>query len=97
MMKDKIIKKININSDVKIKLTKKGKLFIINKWDNLIKVNSNMNSSLNGELPSWMKEDEDGYSTFALWEVMQEFGEKLGNGLPLMFETEILIDGRDIK
>lgn len=63
----------NINYNVKVKLTKKGR-------------------SLAKYLP---KEDDDGYTTWQLWVLMNEFGEHMIIGLDVPFETNIILIPED--
>lgn len=37
------------------------------------------------------KQDEDGWSDWQLWALMQAFGDRVNVGFPLCFETEIEI------
>lgn len=73
----------NINDMVKVKLTEVG---------DEIYVENRKKLSIAHEGSGLPKEDSDGYSEWQLWRLMQEFGENLGNGQPLPFETTILIE-----
>lgn len=39
--------------------------------------------------------DSDGWSRFLLWELMSIFGERMGNGMPNLFSTEIRLHPRE--
>jgi hypothetical protein len=76
----------NINEYVKIKLTPKGKEILKKQHDAFT-------TSWEIGLPSEFKinEDEDGWSEWQLWNLMQVFGEHLFNGAEVPFETTIEI------
>lgn len=67
--------KFNINSEVKVKLTKYGLGTLAN---------------LPGK-PSHLETDTDGWSTWQLWYLMKVFGPFINMGSPLLFETDIEI------
>ena len=75
----------NINCQVKVKLTEFGKNLWLERY-----------RRYNIE-PSPMKVDENGYTSFQLWDLMYLFGEHVGIGKDLPFETEILIDKQNLK
>lgn len=73
--------KLNINEEVLIKLTDKGRA-IHRQWhENLIP----------GYTYTPPVENEHGYSVWQLWMVMQVFGKHLSNGFDIPFETEIIL------
>jgi hypothetical protein len=43
------------------------------------------------------KEDENGYSSWQLWSLMEMFGARLGMGFNPPFETEILLDKKNLS
>lgn len=83
------MKKLNINSNVKVKLTEFGKEFHkqrhIDFWNSLQK-----------EVYVPPGEDKDGYCEFQLWSLMEIFGSLCRMGCELPFETVILIDDKDL-
>ncbi len=79
-----MLRKFNINSNVKVKLTDKGRqLFHSNKLYEKF------------PFPRTLIED-DGYSTWQLWDLMSEFGEHIWLGADNCFSTIILIDDKDL-
>lgn len=63
----------NVNDSVRVKLTDKGKAWAMKDG---------------GPSNPYRKQIEaDGWSEWQLWELMQVFGSKMGNGFNLMFET----------
>lgn len=76
------MRKFNINKMVKVKLTSKGKEIHKQRYDKY-------NHSIEYTPP---KEDENGYSDFQMWELMNIFGEHTSIGLDQCFEATILID-----
>lgn len=87
------MKSFNINSTVKIKLTKFGKELHKKQWEDFW-------SSI-GKLDEFPytppKEDENGYCEFQLWDLMEKFGAYCGLGRVPLFDTVILIDEKDLK
>lgn len=86
------MKTLNINKAVKVKLTNLGKDLYYHQYDKF-----NIHSGKPSIQPSYPKVDENGYTSFQLWELMQLYGQSLtmggtveSNTLP--FETEIIID-----
>lgn len=73
--------KININNEVKIKLTARGKHIHKDNW--------NAYGLKEKYIPP--KEDTEGWSTWQLWTLFQEFGSYMYNGCEVPFETEIEI------
>lgn len=70
--------KFNINNKVRVKLTDRGRKIHFDNFKEL---------KLFQYSPP--KEDEDGWSEWQLWVLMQEFGKHLENGCNIPFETEI--------
>jgi hypothetical protein len=75
--------KININSFVKVRLTDVGKRIHREAWDSLF-----MPQHVTYRAP---EEDEEGYSKWQLWSLMNVYGRHIGLGLDLPFESEIEI------
>lgn len=76
--------KFNVNSVVRVKLADLG-------LDLLRKEHEELRAAA-PSLGEWSPPvDADGYSRFQLWDLMARFGEHMGNGSPLMFETDIMI------
>lgn len=78
--------KININDVVRVRLTDLGR-----KTLTILRAQENEHLATAGSrvrIPLAVVE-VDGWSEWQLWELMAAFGEFCGNGLPLMFETEI--------
>lgn len=70
--------KFNINDTVKVKLTEHGK-----------KIHRGNNSNFTYTPP---REDENGYSSWQMWSLMEEFGSHCRIGFDNPFETDILIE-----
>lgn len=79
--------KVNINDIVKVKLTEDG-LDVMRKRR---EETNNMLRTFGGtEMPEYQP-DEEGYSSFQMWALMDIFGGYMTVGTKLMFETEILV------
>ena len=74
----------NINDEVRVKLTSFGHELMRKNWDAVFKGDA----AFPYKRP---EEDAEGYSCHQLWRLMQEFGEHIGNGKPLLFSTNIEI------
>ena len=79
--------KINVNDYVKIKLTEAGRSELKKQYRELEK-----EYSIVGHI-GMPKEDEDGWSKWQLWRVMQVFGSTLHLGMNEPFEAEIEVEG----
>lgn len=85
----------NINDYVKVKLTEKGKYIYYHQFDDI-----NQNIRKVGGKPLSvieLKYDNEGYTEFQLWRLMEIFGEHLYNGCDLPFETTIKFKVEDIE
>ena len=79
--------KLNINDKVRVRLTDLGRktLAVLRA-----KANEDFETRFGTTLGLALAVIEvDGWSEWQLWDLMATFGEFCGNGLPLMFETEI--------
>lgn len=77
--------KFNINHFVKVKLTDHGRKHLKKLHGELYKHRAFE------KIPDYKppKEDEQGWSSWQFWDLMNRFGDVLSNGAPLPFETEI--------
>jgi len=73
----------NINSSVKVKLTKHGKE-VYREWFEKL----DLPVKQQFQLPT---EDEEGYSTWQMWHLMRVFGNEMGMECELCFNTVIRI------
>ena len=76
---------INLNDTVKVKLTGMGKDIFFHQYDEI-------NKSYGREVikPSYPKVDENGYTSFQLWNLMEVYGNHVGLGKKLPFETNLI-------
>lgn len=85
-------KKLNVNANVKVKLTEFGK--------QMLEQDHNEFWSSRGMLDKFpyepYKSDADGYVKFQLWSLMKHLGMYCGLGLEMPFDTVILIDEKDL-
>lgn len=78
--------RLNVNDVVRVKLTAEGRKIHakahVDFWATV------------GQQKKYTppKEDAEGWSEWQLWSLMDAFGKHLGMGLPLPFETEIVIN-----
>ena len=87
------MKSFNINSTVKVRLTKYGKELLRKDWESLwTSINRLDEHPYKPPTP-----DADGYVRFQMWELMERLGEYCGWVDDLPFETVILIDEKDLK
>lgn len=77
--------KFNINNTVKVKLTEQGKLIYREEWNRIF-------GDKSGFTYSPPKEDENGYSNWQMWSLMETFGNYMDMGCDCPFETDILIE-----
>lgn len=77
--------KFNVNNYVKIKLNERGKEILLKEWEA-------MPESYRSRYPfKSPKEDEEGWSKWQLWNVMETFGPHIFLGCVNPFDTEIEI------
>jgi hypothetical protein len=81
--------KVNVNEQVKVKLTGLGLSIITNRRRELNQMIESRGGKGLGEFQ--LKTDDEGYTTFQLWDLMQTFGSVLTMGFEIPFETDIII------
>ena len=84
--------RLNLNDNIKVKLTEHGKDIYYHQYDRL-------NNAFGKQLckPSMPKVDEDGYTTFQLWCFMELYGVHIGMALPNVIEPlDIVFDAPTI-
>lgn len=81
----------NINSWVKVKLTKYGESIITEQVNELNE--ARRKRGIEGNIERVIKRDENGYSKFQMYDLMSTFGSYMGITQELPFEVEILIEG----
>lgn len=72
--------KINANDEIMVRLTDKGRRILQKNHEKLF-------AGLHH--PYKPPDEVDGWSTWQLWRLMQEFGAHLHNGCDVPFETEM--------
>ena len=85
--------RLNLNEDIKVKLTEHGKDIYYHQYDRT-------NAVLGRELckPSYPVVDDDGYTTFQLWCFMELYGVNMGMTLPNVIEPlDIVFDAQTIE
>jgi hypothetical protein len=84
--------KFNINDTVRVRLTDYGRAALREDWESTTDIYyaSPASRAFRGEYQP-PKEDEQGWSEWQLWRLMQVFGDHVNLGFPLCFETEIEI------
>jgi hypothetical protein len=85
------MKEFNVNSFVKVKLTKEGKLHLWKIYNDRC-----VNLGILDFPYEDPEEDVEGYCSFQMWDFMNLFGSVCGAGMVKMFETTILIDESDL-
>ena len=82
----------NINDYVKVKLTEKGKYIYYHRFDDINEENlkGGYKTIIN---PIELEYDDEGYTEFQLWHLMEIFGKHLFNGCNIPFETTIKFKG----
>ena len=75
----------NINEQVKVKLTEAGIDELRRQHDELNRVFPN------AKLPFTLNTDEEGYTSFQMWDLMSRLGGKMSFHFQIPFETNIII------
>jgi hypothetical protein len=81
--------RVNINEQVKVKLTDLGISILTNRRKELNRMIESRGGKGLGEFQ--LKIDDEGYTTYQLWDLMSTFGEVLTMGFEVPFETNIII------
>jgi hypothetical protein len=81
--------KLNVNEYVKVKLNDLGISILKERHDELNKrIHANGGKGF-GEFE--LKVDEEGYTKFPLWDLMNTFGHAMVIGFDVPFETDIIV------
>ena len=89
------MKKFNLNSSVKVRLTAQGFKVLEDQHNELMKEYPYDHPAKQWRPP---RVDVDGYCTFQMWVFMEHFGEHTHIGMnDCGYSPEILIDERDLK
>jgi hypothetical protein len=89
------IYEFNLNNIIHVKLNEMG-----------YKILAERHNSFVGRIPKWEtrtpeyyeeKADAEGYTKFQAWEFVQDFGEATRLGMMLPYDTNILINSKDIR
>ena len=84
--------KINLNSPVLVKLTDHGKDVYYHQYDDLIA------RGIRGLTRAMPPADENGFTMFQLWHLIQLYGEHIGMALPNVFEDIcIYLDEKELE
>lgn len=87
-----MLKGFNVNNSVLVKLT----------YDGIIHYHERYNRNLPHQLKKSLddikgKANNEGYFRFALWELMEFFGDETYMGCKLLFDAQILIKTKDLS
>lgn len=90
------MKKLNLNSTVKVKLNDRGKDIYYHRFDDLNRLFKSRGAKPLD--PRYPVVDEDGFSEFQLWSFMHLYGEYMMVGAPTVTkDLNIYIDDEDIE
>jgi len=78
---------INLNEEIKVKLTDHGKDIYYHRFDHL----KNAYSRLLCEPAAYPIVDDDGYTSFQLWVFIELYGPHMGMTLPPVIENNTII------
>lgn len=83
--------KFNINNYVRVKLNDRGKEILKREYEKMVADNPRLTQFESFKEFKLPKEDEDGWSKWQLWSLMETFGGYISLGCVVPFETEIEI------
>jgi hypothetical protein len=86
---------VNFNEEVKVKLTEHGISILKAERDRLNERIALSGGTGFGEYE--LKVDEDGYTSFQIWDLMQRLGPQIGIGKPEPFEGQMLFPTAKIR
>jgi hypothetical protein len=88
------MKSLNLNSEIKVKLTDRGKEVYYHQFDELNKRYPNL-PAIEPRMP---EVDSDGYTTIQLWKFMNVFGKSMVMGCPNVIQPlNIYIEDDDLE
>ena len=79
----------NVNENVRVILTDTGRNALRKHWELVYKTRARQEEAMDVCSPGWRT---DSPVKFQLWELMSIFGSVIGNGMPVPFQTTILIE-----
>lgn len=80
----------NVNHEVRVKITPVGRMELQRQDDELRKSFPKLD-------PWVLRVDDEGYSTFQLWDLMERLGHLCGLGRQVPFETDIYLPRKDLR
>jgi len=84
------MKKLNLNSPVKVKLTPLGKDIYYHKYDQLISMGAKIT-------PSYPRVDEEGFTEFQVWDFINIYGRYMGMAAPnVITDLTFYIDEKEL-
>lgn len=81
--------RFNVNHKVRVRLTDEGRRLLIEKRKRLNEILRASQAVPHEDMPFV---EVDGWSEWQLWQLMAHFGEHIGMGVGLLFETDIELD-----
>lgn len=94
------MRELNINDYIKVKLTDYGYQILEEFYDNLLNKSNEKEKILPENFYDKYKNpeaDEEGFTEFRLWNLIQIFGNHFHSSSKIPFESYILIDEKDLK
>ena len=89
----KMMKQINLNDDIKVKLNPFGVDIFYHQYDELNeKIIKRGGKPLERRMPQI---DKDGYTSFRLWQFMELYGSHISAGCKLPCETNMLVEVKE--
>ena len=90
------MKKLNLNSTVRVKLTDYGEFIYFHRFDEYNKfIEKNGGSPLT---PNYPEKDDDGFTKFLLWKFIELYGPYIHMGAKNVIEPlDIYIDNYDLE
>ena len=92
-----MLKTLNLNADVKVKLTEIGRRAYHKHQQTLVDIGYSTSKEIADIMLAPLPEDENGYVTLQLWELMMFFGSKTYLGCQPMFDMNVLIDEKELE
>ena len=80
----------NINHYVKVKLTERGRKILKEQHEEFVRASPGISENMKIYKPQ--KEDDEGWSTWQMWDLMSTLGQHWYMGSIPPFETVIIID-----
>lgn len=93
--KESVMKQLNLNTTIKVKLTPYGADIFYHQYDNFLKQYPHLKETIKPRMPEI---DENGFTEFQLWSFIEIFGTHIGMACKNVIEPiDIFLSEKDLE